>query len=116
MNTLLLDRSIWDLTTDANGNIAMASNPYSEAQDVSSAVRVFKGEVYYDTTQGIPYFEQIFGARPNLQFVKAQVEQAALTVPGIVQAQCVFVSFVNRVLTGQIQTIDADGAARSITF
>ena len=41
MNTLLLDLTNWDLLVDASGNIAVASDPYSVAQDVASAVRVF---------------------------------------------------------------------------
>ena len=35
MNTLLLHTSTWDLTVDIDGNIAMASDPYSEAQDAT---------------------------------------------------------------------------------
>jgi hypothetical protein len=57
VKTLLLDRSLWDLTLDINGNIAMASEPYAIAQDVASACRTFLGECYYDTSQGVPYFQ-----------------------------------------------------------
>jgi hypothetical protein len=44
VNTLLLDVSSWDLCLDAAGNIAMASNPYSIAQDAASAIRTFAGD------------------------------------------------------------------------
>ncbi|AJJ19826.1 hypothetical protein [Yersinia intermedia] len=54
-NTLLLDRTAWDLVLDANGDIAMASLPYSIAQDVASAIKTFIGECWYDTSQGVPY-------------------------------------------------------------
>ena len=43
MNTLLLDTLRWDLCLDVHGNIAVASDPYSVAQDVASAIRTFSG-------------------------------------------------------------------------
>lgn len=116
MTSLLLDQSDWDLVLDLSGNIAVASAPYAVAQDVASAVRVFAGELWYDTTQGIPYFGQVLGERPNLQFLKSQIEAAALKVPTVVQARCLFAKFSNRVLTGQIQVIDATGAINNVQF
>lgn len=103
MKTLLLDRTAWDLVLDAAGNIALASEPYAIAQDVASAVRLFKGEAYYDTSQGVPYWEQFLGQRPPLSLVKAEVVKAALTVPGVLDARCFLASFTNRTLTGQVQ-------------
>lgn len=116
MDTLLLAQDTWDLCLDINGNIAMASDPYSEAQDVASAVRLFIGELWFDITQGIPYFESILGQRPNVQFIKSRVEAAALTVPGIVQARCLFASISGRTLRGQIQVIDSAGASNNVSF
>lgn len=103
MKTLLLDRTAWDLVLDAAGNIALASEPYAIAQDVASAIRLFKGEAYYDTSQGVPYWEQFLGQRPPLSLVKAEVVKAALTVPGVLDARCFLASFINRTLTGQVQ-------------
>lgn len=54
MKTLLLDRATWDLAVDAQGNIAVADVPYATAQDVSSAVREFRGECWYNTALGLP--------------------------------------------------------------
>ena len=116
MDTLLLDQSAWDLMLDASGNIAMATEPYAIAQDVASAVRLFAGELWYDTSQGIPYFENILGKRPPLQYIKAQVEKAALTVPSVVSARCLFAAFKSRKLTGQIQIIDTTGASNNVQF
>ena len=116
MNTLLLDIGVWDLVLDAGGDIAMAQSPYAVAQDVASAVRLFAGELWYDTTQGIPYFGKILGARPNLQYLKSQIEAAALTVPTVAQARCLFASITDRVLTGQIQIIDTDGVSNNVGF
>jgi hypothetical protein len=116
MDTLLLNLTGWDLCLDASGNIAMASQPYSISQDVASAVRLFLGELYYDTTQGIPYFNNILGGTPPMSLVKTQVEQAALTVPNVVSAQCLIAGLVNRVLTGQVQVVDTEGTTTVVNY
>jgi hypothetical protein len=116
MNTLLLDRTRWDLVADANGDIAMAQNPYAIAQDVASAIRLFRGELYYDTTQGVPYWQRILGKRPPLSLLKAAIVRAALTVPQVVRARCLIASFTGRVITGQVQVIDQTGTSHNVTF
>ena len=115
-NTLLLDQTVWDLVLDVNGNIALAGAPYSVAQDVASATRTFLGECWYDTSLGIPYWQQILGEFPPLQYVAEQIQDAALTVPNVVAAKVTFTSFKNRSLAGQIQIIDTDGAANNVAF
>ena len=115
-NTLLLDQTAWDLVLDVNGNIALAGAPYAIAQDVASATRTFLGECWYDTTQGIPYWQQILGEFPPLQYVAEQLQDAALTVPDVAAAQATFTSFQNRSLAGQIQIIDTDGVANNVAF
>lgn len=114
--TLLLDRTAWDLVLDASGNIACASEPYSIAQDVSSAIRTFLGECWYDTSQGIPYWESILGKSPPLSLVKSKVEAAALTVPGVVSAVCTFVTFDSRSLTGRVEITDDTNTTSTATF
>lgn len=116
MQTLLLDQSDWDVLVDTSGDIALASEPYAIAQDVASAIRTFKAEVFYDTTQGIPYFEQILGHAPPLEYVRAQMVAAALTVPGVVSAKCVIQSLTDRTLFGQVQFIDTTGASHNVTL
>lgn len=115
-NTLLLDQTAWDLVIDSAGNIAMAQPPYSLAQDVASAVRLFLGELWYAQDQGIPYFEDVLGHLPPPALLIAYIENAALTVPGVVSAQCVIQSFESREVRGQIQFIDETGAANGVTF
>jgi hypothetical protein len=110
MNTLLLSTDNWDLTVDNSGNIAIAQGPYAIAQDVASAVRTFLGECWYDTTQGVPYLEQILGQLPSLQFMKAKFIAAGLTVPGVASIACFLTGpGSNRELGGQLQITDTDG-------
>ena len=115
-NTLLLDQAAWDLVIDSSGNIAMAAPPYALAQDVASAVRLFLGELWYDTTQGIPYFESVLGHLPPISLLKGLIENAALTVSGVVSARCVISAFNSRTISGQIQFIDETGAANNVQF
>jgi hypothetical protein len=116
VDTLLLDQTLWDLCKDASGNIARATEPYAIAQDVASAVRLFAAELWYDTSKGIPYFESILGKRPPAQFFKSKIVDAALSVPGVVQARCLTLSFTDRALTGQVQIIDTTGQENNVQF
>ncbi len=116
MDTLLLDLTNWDLVIDASGNVARASDPYSLAQDAASAIKLFSGELYYDTTQGVPYFAQILGQQPPLSLIKAEFVQAALTVPEVVSAQCFITAITNRQVNGQVQVTTASGQTSAIGF
>lgn len=116
MNTLLLDQVEWDLCLDISGNIAMAEAPYAVAQDVASSVRVFVNDLWYDIERGIPYLDGVLGSRPPLPFLKSEIEAAAMRVPTVAQARCLFADFVDRTLTGQIQIIDENGIASNVSF
>jgi len=116
MNTLLLDQTTWDLCLDASGNIAMAADPYAQAQDVASALRLFAGEAYYNTARGVPYFDRILGRFPPVPLIKAQFVAAALTVPGIVAAVCTLASIRNRQLSGQVRITNLAGVSLTVAF
>lgn len=106
-NTILLDTVTWDLLLDINGNIAMATEPYSLAQDAASAIKTFFGEVYFDTTIGVPYLTQIFGKSPTIAYLKAIFVAAAETVEDVSSAECFIASVSDRVVAGQVQVISA---------
>ncbi len=116
MNTLLLDTAQWDLTIDLDGNIAMASNPYSLAQDAASAIRTFYGEVYYNTTLGVQYFGPILGQIPPLSLMKADFVAAALTVPEVTSAVAYLAAIKDRVATGQVHVFSANGVTSVAAF
>lgn len=116
MRTLLLDPDTWAPVVDANNNIAVADEPYAIAQDVASAVKLFAGELYYDNEKGVPYFERIFGEQPDGQYINAQVEKAALTVPGVVSAKAFIVQFKERALSGQVQVVDLNGTTTVVNL
>ena len=115
MDTLLLDTQRWDLVADLSGNIAVASDPYSMAQDAASAIKTFAGEVYYDTTLGVPY-QQLLGKVPPLALVKSQLVAAAETVPGVTSAEVFVSGMTDRTLNGQVQIKDSTGAVTPAGF
>ncbi|MCC8963782.1 hypothetical protein H8A95_16040 [Bradyrhizobium sp. Pear76] len=100
-STLLLDTAKWDLVLDANGNIAVAAEPYALAQDAASAIKAWNGEVYYDTTLGV-IWRQILGKTPNAGLIKQQCQAQAVLVPDVASAR-VFLQTVGRQTTGQVQ-------------
>lgn len=116
MNTLLLDRSVWDLCLDSAGNIAMATKPYAIAQDVASAIKLFLGEGWYDTRKGVPYWGQILGELPPVALMKAKFVAAAMTVPEVVAARCFIQSIVGREVHGQVQVTDKIGTIITVGF
>jgi hypothetical protein len=125
MDTMLLDEN-WDITLDATGNMALASSvdrldpeyseAYGQAQDACSQIRLFRGELFYDTLQGVPYWESILGYLPSTQLMISKFEQAALLVPGIVQATCSIISVQNRTVQGQVEITNTAGVSATSTF
>jgi len=116
-STLLLN-SNWDLTLDANGNIAVVAEPYALAQDAASAIKTFLGECYLDTTIGVPYLQQIFGKALPLSLLKQLLTDAALTAsPEIASARVFITSLTDRQLTGQVQIVSgATGQVSAANF
>lgn len=100
--TMLLTLDEWDLCLNSAGDWAVATEPYSIAQDAASAIKTFLGEVWYDTTLGIPYWQQILGKSPPLQLLKTQLINAALTVPDVTAAVVFIASVTGREVRGQI--------------
>lgn len=116
MKTLLLDLNQWDLLTDAAGNIALASEPYAIAQDVASAIKLFSGELWYDTSAGVPYFAEILGHALPLPAFRQYMVSAALTVPLVVTATCSISKFQDRTITGQLVFTDSIGRQQTVGF
>ena len=115
-STLLLNPQSWDLMITADQNIAAAADPYALAQDAASAIRLFQGEDYYDTTRGVPYWQEILGRWPTIRVMKANFVAAAETVPGVVTASCFIESIVDRRPKGQVQITDKTGSQSTVGF
>lgn len=128
MDTWLLALDTWDICLDANGNWAIASAPYSLAQDVATAVRTVLREVWYNQTLGVPWLDNgdqnILGNPLNVTVFSELMVKAALgAVPTtadvyVVSAKCVITSFnrQTRTVVGQVQFIDSTGGQGSVAL
>jgi ABC-type uncharacterized transport system permease subunit len=114
MSTLFLTQSGWDLAVDVSGNIAVAAEPYAVTQDVATAVRTFLGECWYDTTKGIPYWQQVLGLNPPLSLLKSLIETTALTLQEVTTAVAFITGVANRGVSGQIQITDTNGITSNL--
>lgn len=107
----------WDLYADTSGNIATVSGIAAQLQDVCCACRLFLGELWYDTTQGVPYIGRILGAPrvavPPMSFVSAQLVQAGLTVPGVASIVPAL-TLTGRELTGTIGVVNQQGQSGTL--
>jgi hypothetical protein len=116
MKSLLLDPKTWDLVKDAAGNIAVADDPYALAQNAACAIKLFQAEQWYNTTIGVPYFQQIFAKAPNVPLMKAKFTAAAMTVPGVVKASVFITSITDRGVRGQVQVTGSNGTTTAAAF
>lgn len=114
-STLLLDTATWDLTLDASRRIALATDPYATAQAVATAIRLWLGEEWYDTSQGVDWFN-ILGVTARPSFIKTQLVKAAMSVPGIVSAICYLSSLSHRAVSGQVIVTTSAGTVIPIAF
>lgn len=114
--TLLLDTVAWDLLLDAHGDIALATEPYSLAQDAASAIRTFLGECFWDTTVGVPYMTEVLAMNPPIPLLKQRLVEAALTVPDVAGAQVFLQSVNNRSIAGQVQVTSTAGQTSAASF
>ena len=116
MKTLLLDTQAWDMVLDSGGNWAIATEPYQVAQDVASAVRLFLGECWYDTSRGVPYFTDVLGHSPPPTYFQTLIENAALTVPTVVSAICTIAALEDRTVTGDVTFTTSNGQTQTVVI
>jgi hypothetical protein len=114
--SLCIDNTFNDLVLSAAGDIAVVNDPYRLAQDAACFIRLFQGELFFDATQGLPFWQQILGHYPPLTLVKYYFQQAALQVPGVASANVYITGFTKRSLSGQVQVRDANGNVSIASF
>jgi len=105
MDSLNIDDTNNDLFVDGQGNLAVATGGAALALNAACAIRTFSGEVFYDSTQGLPYFQSILGKNPPLEYVRSQLAKAALNADSDIVASRVFFS-----------SLTADALERTFTY
>ena len=110
MKSLYLNPETWDMQLDASGNLKTTEGDYCIAQSVANAQRLFRGEAYFNTHKGIPYFRYIEGHMPPDSLIMAYLEQAARSVPKVAAARVRLSGFAERAVHGEtiITTINGE--------
>lgn len=129
ISTLALSNLAWDLTTTPSQSkldgtaghtqdIAVATQGQAVAQDVASAIKLFAGELYYDSTQGVPYLSTLFSESYNAAMVAALLQNAAVSVPNVLQAVASNVTVTNRVVgpPTTVNILDVNGQALGVVI
>lgn len=93
-----------DLT---GGDIGWVDDLQAIAQQVAFRLQFFQGECFLDTTQGIPYFTQIFAKNAPAALVKSVFYNAIANSPGIVRVLSLdlTLSGTKLTVTWQAQTV-----------
>ena len=101
-----LDSTTWDIGVDKNTkSISLVEDKEQIAQDVSSSVRVWLGELPMDTGRGINYGEPET-LRGVLNF---EMKNQAKLIDGVEEAQVVFNKMEDRVLDATIYVTTTEG-------
>lgn len=98
-----------DLVMTSDVNESLGTNPV--LQDILQTLSFMLGEWFLDNTKGIPWFQQILVKNPNEPAIDAIIQNAILSVPGVLQlTQYSFsVNALARVLTISFRVITTSG-------
>ena len=109
--TLYLNPDTWSLELTPAGGLKTASGKYATVQIGANAARTFRGEPYFNTPRGIPYFRDVLGKMPPAQLINAHVEAEVKQVTGAVKVVAVLREFTDRTLKGDFVITTKDGEA-----
>ena len=112
--TLFLNVDKWDLTLTSSGDIAVATEDYATAQDVSNAVRLFRNDAYLAWDEGIPHFAIDLGIVPSAAAVRSRYRSASLAVENVREAAVEIDGIADRLMTGTIRITTENGIQANI--
>lgn len=72
-----------DIYVDSNGNLALCRDIEAVKIAVSCATKTNYGEIVLNTTLGVPYFETIFTAHPDIELWKSYMKEAIMSIPKV---------------------------------
>lgn len=121
-DTLALSQD-WDLDLDASGNLRTVGDATPEiqtgpgmrlAQDVASRLRAWRGEVWFDTQQGVDYARYL-GRAPAILELRSDMQSEALRVPLCATALAdIALDRSSRAVGGTITLSDLSGYAAEV--
>jgi hypothetical protein len=63
------------------------------AWKLTNLFSLFKGEWFYDTRQGVPYFQYVFVARPNLNLIATIFDRVIRSAPGVAGVESISLDY-----------------------
>ena len=82
MTDLKLDQLTHDLVIE-NGDLVLVTEAEALVQNIKVRLYTFYGEWAFDTTQGVPYFEDILVKNPNISNIQAILKNVILETKGV---------------------------------
>lgn len=70
-----------------NNDLKLITGVEEVAQVLRQRLRVFRGEWFLDTRQGLPYYEEVLKKNPNPVTVDSLFKNEILNSPGIIELQ-----------------------------
>lgn len=83
MSAIHLDPNTWDITFPAGLLRFTADNVEAAVQSARLKFQFWRGEWFLDTTQGVPYIEQVFVKPTNIPQLEALCRRILRSVPEI---------------------------------
>ena len=91
-----------DSTNDVvieNNDLKLITGVDGVAQVLRQRLRVFRGEWFLDTREGLPYFEEVLKKNPNPVTVDSLFKNEILNSPGIIELQSFLLEINGRELS-----------------
>lgn len=84
-----------DIYLDSKGNISISYDQQATLEACAQAAQTVLGEIIFDTTQGIPFFQTIWNGVPNVSQYTAALRVAFLNVPNVVEVVSLITTQIN---------------------
>lgn len=95
-----------------NGQLQLVSGGDAVAQAVSTRLKVFVGEWFFDLEAGMPYFQEILVKNPSFPRIKSQVRDILISVDGIDALENIV--FINLEFSGSSRELTIDWRANTV--
>lgn len=104
--------------SDDGRELLLLTGPERVAQTLTVAAQVFKGSWRYDRNLGVPYFQDILVAGPELELVKQRFREMALRVAGVAAVASVTLAQDGAIISVDlvVRTDDDRTAVASLEF
>lgn len=109
----------WDLALASSGDILTSAGDAATVQNVACECRRHQGDCFYDADDGVAYFSEHLGEKPNAATLSYSLTKAARRVGDVAAVKSVDIySFdaESREVTGEITILTKEGNEYSVAI